>query len=180
MKHIYEHYAFCPRCGERYRSEDFDAADFVFHCRACRYDFYQNSVPSATGVVPCKSDPAKVLLIQRGTPPAIGKRALPGGILRLGESPADGARREVLEEIHLDLRVERLLCTTMVDYEYRGMRVAILEIAFQMEAAELAQARTSEEACDMGFYDVSDVLRESSELAFPEQINALRAYRDRL
>lgn len=176
MKRLYESYAYCPRCGAAYGSQDFDPAEVVLHCGACRYDFYQNSIPSATGVVPCKGQPSRVLLIRRGTPPAVGKLALPGGILRYGEAAADGARREVREETHLDLGVERLLCSTLVDYEYRGMRVAILELAFQMTPAELLQTGTSAEAIDVGFYEVGEALREPDKLAFPEQVAALRAY----
>lgn len=176
MKRLYEHYAYCPRCGAAYRTEDFSPVDVVFHCRSCQYDFYQNSIPSATGVVPCKGQPSRVLLIRRGTPPAIGKLALPGGILRYGEAAGEGARREVGEETHLDIAVERLLCSTLVDYDYRGMRVSILELAFQMTAVELSQAGTSAEASDVGFYEVGEVLRDRDQLAFPEQVAALQAY----
>jgi len=176
MKRLYESYAYCPRCGAAYEAAHFDPADVVFHCNSCRYDFYQNSIPSATGVVPWKDQPSRVLLIRRGTPPAMGKLALPGGILRYGEAAADGARREVREETHLDIGVERLLCSTLVDYEYRGMRVCILELAFQMTAADRSQAGTSSEASEIGFYEVEEALRDRDKLAFPEQVAALQAY----
>ncbi len=40
----------------------------------------------------------QVLLIKRGTAPAIGLWSIPGGRLELGESLVDACRREVLEE----------------------------------------------------------------------------------
>lgn len=42
-----------------------------------------------------------VLLVQRGKPPARGTWAIPGGRVRLGESLAEAAEREVMEETGL-------------------------------------------------------------------------------
>ncbi len=48
----------------------------------------------------------RVLLVKRGRPPGVGKWSLPGGLVDLGESTADAARREVVEECGIDVRVE--------------------------------------------------------------------------
>lgn len=47
----------------------------------------------------------QVLLIRRGSPPALGKWSIPGGLVELGESLEDAVRREILEEVGLDVRV---------------------------------------------------------------------------
>lgn len=47
----------------------------------------------------------QVLLVRRGREPAKGLWGLPGGLLELGESLADGARREVLEECGVQIEV---------------------------------------------------------------------------
>jgi 8-oxo-dGTP diphosphatase len=46
-----------------------------------------------------------VLLIRRAFPPRQGEWSLPGGQLELGESLADGVRREVREETGLEVEV---------------------------------------------------------------------------
>jgi 8-oxo-dGTP diphosphatase len=48
----------------------------------------------------------RVLLVKRGRPPGVGRWSLPGGLVDLGESTADAARREVVEECGIDVRVE--------------------------------------------------------------------------
>ncbi len=46
-----------------------------------------------------------VLLVRRAYPPRQGEWSLPGGQLELGESLAEGVRREVREETGLDVEV---------------------------------------------------------------------------
>jgi ADP-ribose pyrophosphatase YjhB (NUDIX family) len=48
-------------------------------------------------------DRGRVLLIQRGTPPAAGRWTVPGGRVELGESLAAAVEREVREETGLDV-----------------------------------------------------------------------------
>jgi len=63
------------------------------------------------GVVVWRGD--RVLLIRRGKPPRAGQWSLPGGAQELGETVAETARREVLEETGLELAGLDLL--TVVD-----------------------------------------------------------------
>jgi 8-oxo-dGTP diphosphatase len=52
-------------------------------------------------------DARRLLLIQRGTPPASGLWSIPGGRCELGEPPAAACVREVAEETGLNVQVER-------------------------------------------------------------------------
>ena len=45
----------------------------------------------------------EVLLVKRGQPPALGKWSIPGGLVELGESLEASVRREVLEEVGLEV-----------------------------------------------------------------------------
>jgi ADP-ribose pyrophosphatase YjhB (NUDIX family) len=47
----------------------------------------------------------QVLLVQRGREPGKGSWGLPGGVLELGETLAEGVRREVHEECGVDIAV---------------------------------------------------------------------------
>ncbi|MDF1722133.1 MAG: NUDIX hydrolase [Minwuia sp.] len=50
-----------------------------------------------------------VLMIRRGKPPRKGDWAIPGGRQELGETVAEGARREVQEETGVDCRIGGLI-----------------------------------------------------------------------
>ncbi len=56
----------------------------------------------AVGAVVFKDD--RVLLVQRGRPPAKGQWAIPGGNIQLGESLQAAAEREILEETGITIR----------------------------------------------------------------------------
>ena len=64
---------------------------------------YPSSPIASVGVVVLKEN--KVLLVLRGQEPSRGKWSIPGGVVELGETIREAARREVLEECGLDIRV---------------------------------------------------------------------------
>lgn len=76
-------------------------------CGACGYILYKNSSPCASALV--RGGDGRVLLVRRGIQPFQGFWDIPGGFLEGGEHPEDGARRELLEETGLDVRLTRLI-----------------------------------------------------------------------
>jgi len=55
----------------------------------------------------------QVLLVQRARPPHLGLWSVPGGLIELGETAAQAARREVREETGLEVAIGSLV--TVVD-----------------------------------------------------------------
>ncbi|MCE5335633.1 MAG: NUDIX hydrolase [Desulfobacteraceae bacterium] len=92
----------------------------------------------------------RVLLIRRGSPPALGKWSIPGGLVELGESLDKAIRREVLEEVGLEVKVVDLVAaldrvildeTGRIEYHY-------VLLDFLCEAPEgIPLAATDAEEC---------------------------------
>jgi 8-oxo-dGTP diphosphatase len=64
---------------------------------------YPSAPIPAVGAVVIKGD--TFLLVLRGQQPSLGKWSIPGGVLELGETIEQAARREVREECGLEIEV---------------------------------------------------------------------------
>jgi ADP-ribose pyrophosphatase YjhB (NUDIX family) len=86
----------CRACGTAvvYRIPDDDNRKRAV-CPACATIHYENPL-NVVGTVPVWGD--QVLLCKRAIEPRYGLWTLPAGFLELGESTADGALRETIEE----------------------------------------------------------------------------------
>ena len=85
----------------------------------------------------------KVLLIERDLEPFAGKWALPGGFVRAGESPADAARRELLEETGItDVFLEQLYTFGAPQRDPRGWIVSVAYYALVAPAQHGLSAAT--------------------------------------
>lgn len=51
----------------------------------------------------------KILIVRRAKPPGKGKWSLPGGAVKLGETLHQALRREIQEECHISITIEKLL-----------------------------------------------------------------------
>ena len=59
-------------------------------------------------VAACVFRDKRTLLIKRATPPSKGLWSVPGGVIELGETLQDAARRELDEECGVDIEVDRV------------------------------------------------------------------------
>ena len=92
-------------------------------CTACGEIHYENPI-NVVGTVPVWGD--QVLLCRRNIEPRYGFWTLPAGFLELGESTADGATRETVEEAgaHIELQglftILNVVRVAQVHFYYRA------------------------------------------------------------
>jgi ADP-ribose pyrophosphatase YjhB (NUDIX family) len=97
----------CRNCGIAvvYRIPDDGDTRERAVCPACSTIHYENPL-NVVGTVPYWGE--KILLCKRNIEPRFGKWTLPAGFLELGETTAQGAARETVEEAGAQIEMEGL------------------------------------------------------------------------
>ena len=107
---------------------------------------------------------SEILLMRRSDN---GFWSLPGGFVEIGESVAEAARREVLEETGWTVELGRLVGvysdpkTQVVDYGRKkgpgaaggDRRIHVVNLCFEARAIAPGEATTPDESLEIGFFD---------------------------
>ena len=156
-----ELFQFCPRCGAPRAADNRDQSPF--RCGACGLVFYFNPTVAAAAFV---SDPAgRVLFIRRAKEPSAGKLGVPGGFIDFGESAEEGLRREVREEVDLELGRLAFLASFPNSYVYREVSYPVVDLYFTARAVSPESARPLDAVAGIEWRPPADVPEE--EIAFP-------------
>jgi ADP-ribose pyrophosphatase YjhB (NUDIX family) len=153
----------CPRCGKPPRIDFPRSID----CPHCGYGAYYNPKPVACAI-PADPD-GRLWLLRRGFEPNVGKWSMPGGFVDLGESVVDAAKREVMEEMSIEIDVTGLIGV----YSRAQDRTVVVVYA---ASARGTPSRT-EEALEVRAFAPNDIPWQA--LAFWSDERALRDHLNR-
>lgn len=116
---------YCPHCG----SADFTAASFKdFRCGKCGFNFFVNSAAAVVAII--LDDEGRILLTRRGREPFKDWLDLPGGFVDPGEAAEDALRREMKEELGIDVELVRFLCSHPNEYVFSKYKVRTTDLCF--------------------------------------------------
>jgi ADP-ribose pyrophosphatase YjhB (NUDIX family) len=131
-------------------------------CTACTAVHYENPL-NVVGTIPHWQ--GRVLLCKRNIEPRLGKWTLPAGFMELGETTAQGACRETLEEAGAQVELEGLFSVVnvaRVGQVHLFYRARLLNDQFD-PGHETMEARLYEEADipweELAFKTVSETLQ---------------------
>ncbi len=147
MKLELPEYNFCPLCAGHVRVCHREGRPRPV-CTRCGHIMYVNPYPAACLVVIGESG---ALLTRRAIEPHCGEWCLPGGFLEWGESPKEGARRELLEET--GLRAGRLSIIGAYD-SITGLRRHVLLLAYRVREWEGIPI-AGDDASEVGWFDLN-------------------------
>ncbi len=120
------------------------------------YEFPRPALTVDCAVFGLDDEDLKVLLIQRGLPPFEGHWALPGGFVRVGESPEAAARRELKEETGIaNVYLEQLYTFGDADRDPREHVVTVANYALVNLSDHKVQAAT--DARNAAWFGIDDV-----------------------
>jgi 8-oxo-dGTP diphosphatase len=149
----------CPRCGAE--------ADVRYprsiHCHACGYVAFFNPKPVACAIA--RDGDGRIILARRGFEPGRGRWSMPGGFVDLGETVEDAVRRELREELALEVELDGLVGV------YSSATERVVLIVYAAVATGPAPS-TSAEALEVRAFAPGDLPWD--ELAFDTDAQALR------
>jgi len=132
-------------------------------CVDCGFTYFFNPTVAAGAFI--SDEQGKMLFVRRAKDPAKGLLGVPGGFIDVGESAEEALRREVREEVNLEIVQIRFVCSCPNYYHYRDVTYPVCDLMFAAVAINphTAQALDGVDAFEWHHpASVSDI-----ELAFP-------------
>jgi ADP-ribose pyrophosphatase YjhB (NUDIX family) len=156
---------FCPRCRKALVERYIEIEQHLRRvCSGCGYIYYLNPKVVA-GAVPRQDD--RIWLVRRSIEPSSGCWTFPAGYVDLGESVAQAAIRETLEETRLDIRLDNLLNV----YSYANVGIVLVVYSATVTGGVAGPTLESEEVCAFRIEDIP-----WTNLAFSSTRDALTEY----
>lgn len=149
---------FCSECGSKVSLQAVAGDNRQrFVCDDCGKTHYQNpNVLVATYVCVGES----MLWIKRGTAPAAGKWAIPGGYMENDETPEAGASRELREETGIEVAANKMILVSVSSI----LHMAQTHLVFRCHLEHRPGTVQTEEAVESAWFEEHDLPWE--DLAF--------------
>ena len=120
-------YTFCPICKSELKHD----TDRFFKCPHCDFYFYVNPVPC--NAVIAENDNGEILLVKRKYDPFGGWWDVPGGFMSIEESAEDSVRREIQEELGVEVTNLKYFHSFNDRYMYKNIDYYTIGLVFTGE-----------------------------------------------
>lgn len=163
---------YCIQCGRRL-AQARERGEVVSRCRACGWTDWFNPAPTASVLIlrRDRGRRAEVLLVRRAFAPARGAWDVPGGFVDRGETGEQAARREVREELGVDVEIGPFVGAFPDIYGADRAPSFNLYFAARLRRGD-ATIRVADDASGFRWFPLD---RLPSRLAFKNNRQALRA-----
>ena len=118
-------FLYCPACATRLPAADSEKGAV---CPSCGRTWYRNASPTAGAAIVHKG---RALVTQRAREPEKGRFDVPGGFLRPDEEPIEGLKREVREELGVEIETRIDECISMMPHTYGPEGDWVLALGFK-------------------------------------------------
>lgn len=139
-------FSFCPACGSKrfnFRQNN------SFLCEDCGFQFYINAAAAVAALV--EDSEGKLLFSLRAKDPMKGKLDLPGGFVDIMETVEHALRREIKEELNLEVKEAVYFTSQPNTYVYGGITYFTLDLAFVCRVEDFSAIAADDDVCGYQF-----------------------------
>ncbi len=160
----------CLRCGcNNFNTKDQGRS---FRCEECNFLYYINSSAAVACLI---FNPAgKLLLTRRAIDPGRGMLDLPGGFVEPMERVEDALVREIKEELGVEVKEAKFICSFPNSYAFSGFTVFTLDMTFIVQIDDLDAIVPADDVAAVT-YLFPDEIKED-DLAFKSMFNIIQYY----
>ncbi len=168
-KHPSDKFKFCPTCG---------VAGFTFNgeklftCESCGFTYYINPAAAVAAII--ESSDGRIVLTRRKHEPRAGYLDLPGGFVDIMESAEKAIKREVREELGIEMTSLRIFATFPNEYIFNDLIYYTCDIGFICTSDELEILKPLDDVSEAVLVRPDDI--NFNEIGFPSIVNLIRLY----
>ena len=115
-------YKYCLRCGHSVVLEK----ENMLTCPKCNFAFYIN--PAASNAAIIENDKGEILLVKRKFDPQKGYWDWPGGFLEINENLEESIKREIKEELGVEIELDRFIGVYPDTYLSQGILRPVISL----------------------------------------------------
>lgn len=164
-------FCFCPRCG---RQALVPHEVKAYRCTECGFEFYLNVAAAVAGFI--LDAQGRLLVTVRGKDPGKGTLDLPGGFIDPHENAEQAIRREIKEELNLDVTETKYLFSSPNQYPYMAVIYHTMDIGYLCKVDHFGNLKIADEIADYQFVDPSQL--NTDFFGFPSIRQMIRLFQD--
>ncbi len=162
-----EFYKFCPKCG----GDLIPGEEQLLICGKCSFRFYINPLPCNAAIL--ENEKGEILLVKRKYDPMKGYWDWPGGFIDPGESLEDSVKREIKEELNVDIKVMGIIGVYNDRYLYQDILHYSLCAAVSAKITA-GQLKANDDIDGFEFFNKDKILK--LDFAFPSIKKGIEDY----
>ena len=160
---------YCPWCG----AKSFRAGtENYMQCDVCQKKFYINASAAVACII--ENPQGEILFTRRAFEPAKGMLDLPGGFVSLNETAEDAVRREIREELNLEIAAIQYISCSPNQYLYGGVIYFTLDLGFKCLVTDFDNIQPADDVEGFVFLPHSRI--NFDEICFPSIRKILKLY----